>query len=188
MSRDRGKWASGGPTVFSVIVDQAAEPSLTIADVDAAIDALARSEGPGSAAARQAGIAGLLGRATPDEAEFLRRLLVGELRQGALAGVMTDAVARASGLSLSAVRRAAMLRVTCRGWPAGPRRRIGRTGPRRSHAAAPRLSDAGVTLGGGHGGHRGPGPVVGGVEAGRCPHPGPPPRRRGARRSPLISR
>ena len=105
----QGKVGVGWATVFSVIVDQAAVPSLTIADVDGAIDALARSEGPGSAAARQAGVARLLARATPEEAEFLRRLLVGELRQGALAGVMADAVARASGLSLSSVRRAAML-------------------------------------------------------------------------------
>ena len=46
---------------------------------------------------RQAGLAELLGRATHEEAEFVRRLLTGELRQGALAGVMTDAVAQASG-------------------------------------------------------------------------------------------
>ena len=48
-------------------------------------------------------------RATPDEAAFLRRLFTGELRQGALAGVMTDAVARAAGVPVAAVRRAAML-------------------------------------------------------------------------------
>ena len=116
----QGKVGVGWATVFSVIVDQAAEPSLTIADVDGAIDALARSEGPGSAAARQAGVARLLARATPDEAEFLRRLLVGELRQGALAGVMADAVARASGCPCRRCAGPPCSAVTCRGWPVWP--------------------------------------------------------------------
>ncbi len=105
----QGKVGVGWATVFSVDVGHAAEPSLTIADVDRAIGEVARSGGPGSAAVRQAGLAHLLGRATHAEAEFVRRLLTGELRQGALAGVMTDAVAKASGLPLAAVRRAAML-------------------------------------------------------------------------------
>jgi DNA ligase-1 len=99
----------GWATVFSVDVGHAAVPSLTIADLDRSIEDVSRSAGPGSSAVRQAGLAELLGRATHDEAEFVRRLLTGELRQGALAGVMTDAVAQASGLALAAVRRAAML-------------------------------------------------------------------------------
>src|SRR5262249_35821377 len=51
----------------------------------------------------------LFGHATAAEADFVRRLFVGELRQGALAGLMTDAIARAAGVPLAAVRRAAML-------------------------------------------------------------------------------
>jgi DNA ligase-1 len=51
----------------------------------------------------------VFGRATADEQQFLRGLISGELRQGALEGVMTDAVAKASGVPLAAVRRAAML-------------------------------------------------------------------------------
>src|SRR3546814_4019004 len=51
----------------------------------------------------------LFERATAPEADFVRRLLTGELRQGALAGVMTDAIAKAAGVPLATVRRAAML-------------------------------------------------------------------------------
>jgi DNA ligase-1 len=106
----QGKVGVGWATVFSVDVAHAADPSLTIEDVDRAIDSVARMAGPGSAAARQARLADLLGRATPAEADFLRRLLVGELRQGALEGVMTEAVARAAAVPVERVRRAAMLR------------------------------------------------------------------------------
>jgi DNA ligase-1 len=105
----QGKVGVGWATVFSVDLGQAAVPSLTIADLDRSIGDVWRSTGPGSVALRQAGLASLLARATHQEAEFVRRLLTGELRQGALAGVMTDAVAHASGQPLAAVRRAAML-------------------------------------------------------------------------------
>jgi DNA ligase 1 len=87
----------------------AASPSLTVADVDAALDRLAALEGSGSQAARAAALAELFGRATPAEAEFLRQVLTGGVRQGALAGVVTDGVAKAAGVPLAVVRRAAML-------------------------------------------------------------------------------
>ncbi|MGZ5363753.1 MAG: ATP-dependent DNA ligase, partial [Mycobacterium sp.] len=65
--------------------------------------------GKGSQARRAELVSGLFGRATGDEQTFLRRLLGGELRQGALLGVMADAVAKAANLPAAAVRRAAML-------------------------------------------------------------------------------
>jgi DNA ligase-1 len=105
----QGKVGVGYQTVFGVHVEAAASSTLTIGDVDAAIEHLASLRGPGSATARQQALAGLLSRATPDEQELLRRLLVGELRQGALEGVMADAIARAAGVPLATVRRAAML-------------------------------------------------------------------------------
>jgi DNA ligase-1 len=83
--------------------------TLTVADVDATIDAVERTTGAGSAAAREVIVAELFGRATADEADFLRRLLIGELRHGALEGVMTDAIAKAAGVPIAAVRRASML-------------------------------------------------------------------------------
>ena len=88
----------------------AAEPSLDLAEVDAALDALAAASGPGSQAARRALLGGLMGRATAAEQRFLTALLLGDLRQGALEGVMADAVARAAGVPAAAVRRALMLR------------------------------------------------------------------------------
>src|SRR5205085_8272211 len=99
----------GWRSAFNVEVSPAAEPSLTILEVNGVFDELAVTAGPGSAAARNALLTDLFARATEAEGEFLRRLLVGELRQGALAGVMTDAVARAAGVPIADVRRAAML-------------------------------------------------------------------------------
>jgi DNA ligase-1 len=96
-------------TVQSVAAEPAVHPSLAIADVDAALSALEACEGPGSQAERNRLLTGLLAASTDAEQWFLRRLLVGELRQGALAGVMNDAVAKASGAPLAVVRRAAML-------------------------------------------------------------------------------
>ena len=83
--------------------------SLTLRQVDAAFDALAAVQGSGAVAARAAIVGDLFGRASADEQAFLRALLIGELRQGALDGVVVDAVAHASGCPLAVVRRAAML-------------------------------------------------------------------------------
>ncbi|MEY2404245.1 MAG: ligase 1 [Acidimicrobiaceae bacterium] len=104
----QGKIGVGWRSAFSVDAEPATAPTLTILDVDAVFDELAVTTGTGSAGRRTQLLADLFSRATQEEGEFFRRLLVGELRQGALAGVMTDAVARASDLPLAAVRRAAM--------------------------------------------------------------------------------
>jgi DNA ligase-1 len=104
----QGKIGVGGRTVFATDVAPAATASLTIGDVDNALSRLGATAGAGSAAARMALLADLHERATADEVDFIRRLLVGELRQGALAGVMTDAVARVAGVPLASVRRTAM--------------------------------------------------------------------------------
>ena len=87
----------------------AAEPSLAIGEVDAAFSAIASTTGSGSAAARARLLAGLFGRATDEEQGFLSRLLVGELRQGALSGIAVEALARAAEAPASEVRRALML-------------------------------------------------------------------------------
>ena len=88
----------------------AAEPSLTVDEVHEALDAIGRTAGAGSQAERRRQLEELFGRATDVEQSFLGALLVGELRQGAQAGVMTDAVAKAAGLPLASVRRALLLR------------------------------------------------------------------------------
>lgn len=83
--------------------------SLTVDSVDAAFSAIKGLAGRGSQAQRADRLRALFGAATADEQQFLRRLLSGELRQGALAGVMVDAVAKAAAVPVAAVRRAAML-------------------------------------------------------------------------------
>jgi DNA ligase 1 len=105
----QGRIGVGWRTVANVEAPPAAEPSLTVGEVDAALTRLAGLHGPGSQAARTAELQGVLGRSTEAEQDLLRRVLVGELRHGALAGLLTDAVAKAFAVPLAAVRRAAML-------------------------------------------------------------------------------
>jgi DNA ligase-1 len=81
----------------------------TVGDLDRLIDQIAATTGAGSQAARQRLLDDFLAQATEDEGWFVTRLMTGELRQGALAGVMSDAVAKAAGVPLAGVRRAAML-------------------------------------------------------------------------------
>jgi DNA ligase 1 len=87
----------------------AAAPTLTLADLDAALDRLVAIRGKGAGAERARLLRELFARATADEQDFLVRLLLGELRQGALEGLMVEAVARAAGLPVSDVRRAVMM-------------------------------------------------------------------------------
>jgi ATP-dependent DNA ligase I len=88
----------------------AALPTLTLSEVDAGLSAIGAVSGKGSAAARKALVSEIFGRATEGEQRFLFGLLSGELRQGALEGVMTEAVARAASVPVEQVRRAMMLR------------------------------------------------------------------------------
>jgi DNA ligase-1 len=86
----------------------ALEPTLTVEDVDQAFTRIGAVAGKGAVVERKRIITALLRRATDDEQFFLVRLLSGELRQGALDGVMTDAVAKAAGAPVAEVRRAVM--------------------------------------------------------------------------------
>ncbi|MCB0962811.1 MAG: ATP-dependent DNA ligase [Acidimicrobiales bacterium] len=105
----QGRIGVGWRTLQAAERPPAATPTVTIAELDAALTALAGLAGPGSGTARLELVGDLLGRATAPEARFLARLLGGELRQGANAGVMTDAVARAADVPATVVRRAVML-------------------------------------------------------------------------------
>jgi DNA ligase-1 len=86
------------------------EPVLTLAETDATFEAIGALLGAGSQAQRRAMLAGLVARATEAERQFLVRLLAGDLRQGALEGVMIEAVAQAAGVLAAEVRRAHQLR------------------------------------------------------------------------------
>jgi len=90
-------------------VPAAAAPTLSIDEARAALDGLRSIAGKGSGARRREALAALLSKATDVEQRFLVRLLLGELRQGALEGVMADAIAAASAAPPAAVRRAIML-------------------------------------------------------------------------------
>lgn len=105
----QGRIGVGWRTLAGVTALPAAVASLELLDVDRAIDQLGTTAGAGSAAQRRALLDDLLGRATEVERTFLHQLLGGELRQGALAGVMTDAVAVAAEVPATVVRRAVML-------------------------------------------------------------------------------
>ena len=89
--------------------DGALEPTLTLADVGEAFEALAGAGGEGSVAERKRILTDLFDRATGAERDHLARVMIGEVRTGALEGVLTDAVAAAYGQPKEAVRRAAML-------------------------------------------------------------------------------
>jgi DNA ligase-1 len=85
-------------------------PSLTLRDVHGALDEIAHTTGSGSRALRMAALVRLFSRAAPLERSFLARLLLGELRQGALESLVLEALARASGVTPERIRRAVMLR------------------------------------------------------------------------------
>ncbi|MEU1751576.1 ATP-dependent DNA ligase [Micromonospora matsumotoense] len=87
----------------------ATEPTLTVTAVDAAIDEIAAVHGPGSQARRRQLLAALFGVATADEQRLLVDLFRGELRQGAQAGLLADAIARAAEVPVTTVRRALLL-------------------------------------------------------------------------------
>ena len=103
----QGKLTIGYAALRSATGDPGAVSTLTVADVDGAFERLKAVKGKGSAGQRSAQLKDLFSRGTAEEQDFLLRLLVGELRQGALEGVMLEAVAAASGLPAPEVRRAA---------------------------------------------------------------------------------
>jgi len=101
--------ASGAPADENLDLFAARESPPTILEVDRAFEQLTKLTGPRSAAARTRLLGDLLRRVTPGERDFLIRLAMGELRQGALAGVMEEAIAQASSLPAESIRRAVML-------------------------------------------------------------------------------
>ena len=105
----QGRIGVGYSIAYGIEGAHSTEPSVTIDELDRAISQVQETVGPGSAGGRKRILGELFGRATHEEADFARRLFTGELRQGALAGLMLDAIAKASGARGEIVRRAAML-------------------------------------------------------------------------------
>ncbi len=105
----QGRIGLGPAKVYGAFVTPASQPGLTVADVDAWLDRIVAARGPGSVRERARLAAGLMAGATAAEQDFLARTLLGGLRQGALEGLMVEAVARAGGLGVDEVRRALLV-------------------------------------------------------------------------------
>ena len=105
----QGRVGVGYSTIYGIERAPVEDASLTIDELDRAIAGVQGSTGSGSAARRKQILGELLGRATEQEADFVQRLFTGELRQGALAGLMVDAISKAAGVSGEVARRALML-------------------------------------------------------------------------------
>jgi ATP-dependent DNA ligase I len=106
----QGRVGIGWRTIASATSEGPAEGEpLTLGDVDRAVGAISEAKGPGSAGRRVEMLRALLARADRAGRRFLAELLLGELRQGALEGLVQDAVARAFGVASAEVRQAAML-------------------------------------------------------------------------------
>ncbi|ACU70348.1 DNA ligase I, ATP-dependent Dnl1 [Catenulispora acidiphila DSM 44928] len=99
---------SGGSNSSDGSDGSASTAGLEVAEVDRILEEIGKTTGAGSQARRRDLLTALFARATAEEQAFLRRLLTGELRQGALDGVMADAVAKAADVPAAEVRRAAM--------------------------------------------------------------------------------
>jgi DNA ligase 1 len=99
-----------GWAALSTMPRAAAAPSLTVEAVNRAFSEMAEASGAGSQSRRSALLLDVMSKSTEVEQVFLRGLLAGNLRQGALAGVMSDAIAMAAGVVASEVRRATMVR------------------------------------------------------------------------------
>jgi len=105
----QGRLGVGWATAAGPRPPAAVTPALSLADVDARFAALKGLRGPRSGADRHRLLGELLARATGAEQDFLVALLTGEVRQGALEGIMLEAVARAAGVPADRLRRAVML-------------------------------------------------------------------------------
>lgn len=98
-----------GWRALAALPSAADEASLSVVDVDHAFADIAALAGPGSQSARAGAVAALFGAATAAEQQWLRDVVTGAVRQGALDALVQEAVALAADVSLVAVRRAAML-------------------------------------------------------------------------------
>ena len=105
----QGRIGIGYGTLRDAASPPADHPSLELLEIDRLFQEIEKIQGPGSERRRIAVVHGILERATEPEQRFLIGLLMGELRQGALEGIMLDALARASGVKVERVRRAVML-------------------------------------------------------------------------------
>lgn len=105
----QGRIGVGWATVDGVASSPADAATLAVDDLDGLLSTVAATHGDGSQGERGDLLRSFLGQCTEAEADFVRRLLIGELRQGANAGIVTDAIAKACAVPAAVLRRAVML-------------------------------------------------------------------------------
>jgi DNA ligase-1 len=106
----QGKLGVGWATITTALAhDAAPESTLELRDVDRVFEHLCTVKGKNSASARARLVAELMSRARAHEQQFLAALMIGEVRQGALEGVLLDAIAKAAGVPADRLRRAVMM-------------------------------------------------------------------------------
>ena len=105
----QGRLGVGWASVASARGEPASESSLELSDVDSAFDQLVSARGKNSGTERARLLGNLFSRATAAEQQFLGALVIGEVRQGALEGVLLEAIAKAADVPADRVRRAAMM-------------------------------------------------------------------------------
>ena len=100
-----------GPAIVRELANEhvASQATLSLADVDRSFSAIAKINGTGAQQRRRKELGHLFSRATADERDFLARLIIGEIRQGALEGILVEAIADATGIAVDSIRRAVML-------------------------------------------------------------------------------
>ena len=104
----QGKIGVGYRTLHECAGPSAEKPTLEVLDVNQRLIAISQVQGRNSGRQRLEFVHDLLSRATAEEQHFLTSLLIGELRQGALEGLMMEALARATDLPGADIRRVVM--------------------------------------------------------------------------------
>ena len=177
----QGRVGVGWRGMSAAMGESAAEPTLSVGDLDELLDRLATTSGSGSAGERAGALRELTARATEREQGFISRALLGDMRTGALEGVLTDAIARAADRpgDVGAPRGDALGRPR-RDRPARTHGHRGRARRRRARGRSPGAADAR-----GHRPERGrrdrdDGRGIRRIQARRRAHPGAPRRRRRA--------
>jgi DNA ligase-1 len=105
----QGKIGIGYASLRDAAAFQQLSKPLTLSDVDAAFRQISETAGPGSSAVRLQLVQNLMARADARERDFLCRLIIGELRQGSLEGIMIEALARAADVPVERMRTAVKL-------------------------------------------------------------------------------
>src|SRR5579862_9747557 len=105
----QGRIGIGYGTIRDAKGSPATDPSLEVAEIDRSFESITKIQGSGSQRRRLELLSAMFARATEPEQQFLIGLLMGELRQGALEGIMLDAISKASGIPADRVRRAVMM-------------------------------------------------------------------------------